>query len=95
MLQEVELLMKGLCPTLGEGEAELQKPREQQLLKETGPRSEPLRGSCRRLRELPCSWHSFSLHPQFLPKLSSRFILSSGAPSRNHSVGGKLVKKPM
>lgn len=34
--------MKGLLPTLREGEAELQRPREQQLLKETGPRSEPL-----------------------------------------------------
>lgn len=52
MLQEVELLIKWLLPTLGEGEAELQRPREQQLLKETGPHSEPLRESCRRLAEL-------------------------------------------
>ena len=27
MLQEVELLVKRLLPTLGEGEAELQRPR--------------------------------------------------------------------
>lgn len=95
MLQEVELLMKWLLPTLGEGEAELQRPSGQQLLKETGPHSEPLRESCRRLGELPCSWHSSFLHPQFLHRLSSGLILSSGAPSWNHSVGRKLVKKPM
>lgn len=45
VLQEVELLMKGLLPTQGEVDGELQRPRKQQLLKETRPFSDPIRKS--------------------------------------------------
>lgn len=45
MLQEVELLIKRLLPTVGEGDGELERPRTQRLLKGTRPLSEPIRKS--------------------------------------------------
>lgn len=43
VLQEVELLIKWLLPTLEEGDGELQGPRKQWILKETRPLSDPIK----------------------------------------------------
>lgn len=93
MLQEVELLIKWLLPTLGEGDGDLQRPGEQQLLKETRPHSDPLRESFR--DGFPCSQHRSFLHPRFLHSPCSELVLTSAAAWWNHSMRGKPVEEPV
>lgn len=80
VLQEVELLMNGLLPTLGEVDGELQRPRKQQPLKETRPLSDPIRKS------------RACYIPGFLT--GHTCVLSSGARWWNYSAGEKPVKEP-